>query len=343
MLPPRTKTILRSIARQYIEDGTPVSSATVIEDCRLHVCSATVRNEMVRLERDGYIIRSHHSSGSIPSDKGYRYYVESLKDIELPMAEQLQINHLFHQVEMEIEEWLELAVSLIAQRVRNIAVITMPRSVACRFHHLELVYVQDSRALAVLILRRARVRQQLINFKKPLTQADLTVIAGKTNAAYGGLTRSQILLKEMGLSPEEQQVNDIIVRMMEVEDKPAHEESYLDGLHFMLEQPEFSRDLSTTALMELIEQRRLGKAIVPEELAGDRVQVVIGEENREEVIRNCSVVVSRYGLSDEAVGTIGVIGPTRMHYERAISAISYLSIVMTTLVAELYGREPPAD
>ena len=343
MLPLRTETILRSIARQYIEDGTPVSSATVMENCRLNVCSATVRNEMVRLEQDGYIIRPHHSSGSIPSDKGYRYYAESLKGVELPLAEQLQINHLFHQVEMELEEWLELAVSLIAKRVRNVAVITMPRSAACRFHHLELVHVQDSRALAVLILRRARVRQQLINFKKPLTQDDLTIVSGKMNAVYSGLTRSQILLKKMGLSPEEQSVNDAVVKMMEVEDKPEHEESYLDGLHFMLEQPEFGSNVKTSALMELIEQRRLGKAIIPEEMSGDRVQVVIGEENREEVIRDCSVVVSRYGLSDEAVGTIGVIGPTRMHYESAISAIRYLSMVMTTLMAELYGRELPAD
>ncbi len=95
--------------------------------------------------------------------------------------------------------------------------------------------------------------------------------------------------------------------------------------------------------MELVEQHRLGRTIMPDELDAEGVQVIIGQENREEVIRNCSVVLSRYGLPDEAVGTIGVVGPTRMHYERAIAAIGYLSVVMTKLMAELYGRKPPSD
>ncbi len=343
MLLPRTETILRSIARQYIEEAMPVSSANIIRDCKLSVCSATVRNEMVHLEREGYIIRPHHSAGSVPSDKGYRYYVESLKGVELPAAEQLLINHLFHQVEMELEEWLELAASLIAKRVQNVAVVTMPRPAVGKFHHLELVSLQGPRALAVLILRGAKVRQQLVTFDKPPSQYDLTVITNKINAAYSGLTSAQIRAKKMALSPEEQQVSDTLLKMMKAEDKPEYEESYLDGLHFMLEQPEFDKKLRAPAIMELVEQHRLGRTIMPDELDAEGVQVIIGQENREEVIRNCSVVLSRYGLPDEAVGTIGVVGPTRMHYESAIAAISYLSVVMTKLMAELYGRKPPSD
>ena len=244
---------------------------------------------------------------------------------------------------MELEEWLELAASLIAKRVQNVAVVTMPRPAVGKFHHLELVSLQGPRALAVLILRGAKVRQQLVTFDKPPSQYDLTVITNKINAAYSGLTSAQIRAKKMALSPEEQQVSDTLLKMMKAEDKPEYEESYLDGLHFMLEQPEFDKKLRAPAIMELVEQHRLGRTIMPDELDAEGVQVIIGQENREEVIRNCSVVLSRYGLPDEAVGTIGVVGPTRMHYESAIAAISYLSVVMTKLMAELYGRKPPSD
>ncbi len=274
---------------------------------------------------------------------GYRYYVDSLKDVELPAAEKLFINHLFHQVEMELDEWLELAASLMAKQVHNVAVVTMPRPVSCKFHHLELVSLQGQRALAVLILRGAKVRQQLITFAQAVSQEDLTIITNKINDAYGGLTAARIQAKKTELSPEEQQVSQTLLKMMRVEDKPEFEESYLDGLHFMLEQPEFDKKLRAPAIMELVEQHRLGRTIMPDELDAGGVQVIIGQENREEAIRDYSVVLSRYGLPDEAVGTIGVVGPTRMHYERAIAAIGYLSAVMTRLMSELYGNKSSLD
>ena len=341
MLQPRIATVLRSIARQYISSAVPVSSASVADDCGLQVSSATIRNEMARLEEDGYIIRPHHAAGSIPSDKGYQYYAGALKEVELPLVEQRLINHLFHQVEEELEEWLSLAVALIAQRVQNVAMVTKPKPAACQFKHLELVALQDYLTLAVLVLRGAKVRQQLINFEQAMSQADLAVIANKLNAAYSGLTSPQIPAKGMELSPTEQQITDCLLRMMKAEDKRGYEEPYLDGLHFWLNQPEFNRGQRMVRLVELVEQRKLVEVMLPDELESYGVQVIIGKENKAEVIHDCSVVISQYGLLDEAVGTIGVIGPTRMPYARAISTIGYLTSVMNTLVAELYGREPP--
>ena len=132
MLTKREETVLSSIIKQYISWAAPVSSTAVIEECGIDVCSATVRNDVVRLEQEGYIIRPHHSAGSIPSDKGYRYYVESLENMELPLNERFMVSHLFHQVEMEMEEWLNLTASLLAKRVHNLAVIWAPRSLASR-------------------------------------------------------------------------------------------------------------------------------------------------------------------------------------------------------------------
>lgn len=337
MLSPRAGTILKSIVGQYIVKGMPISSQSITNDYELGVSPATIRNEMAHLEQEGYIIRPHPSAGSIPSDKGYRYYVETLTGIELPLTEQRLISHLFHQVEKELEEWLRLAAALTARLVQNVAVVTMPKPANCHFKHIELVALQNSLALVVLVLHGARVKQQLIIFDQVITQSELTVTANKLNAAYSGLTRPQILAKATGLSTAEQQVSDCLIKIMQAEDEQEYEEPYLDGLHFMINQPEFALSHRVLALMELIEQRNLLKAIIPPELASHGVQIIIGKENKAEVIHDYSVVIRQYGLPDEAVGTIGIVGPTRMPYARAISTVGYLSSVLSEMVAELYG------
>ena len=341
MLSHRTETILKSIVGQYITKATPVPSQSIINDYELGVSPATIRNEMAYLEREGYINRPHPSAGSIPSDKGYRYYVESLTNIKLPLAEQCLIGHLFHQVERELGEWLSLAATLIAQLAQNMAVVTMPKPVGCQFKHLELVALQDSLALVVLVLRGATIKQQLVTFDQIIFQPELTAITYKLNAAYSGLTSTQIQAKNIDLSPTEQQLADCLIKIMQAEDEQEYEEPYLNGWHFMLNQPEFTRSRRMLALMELVEHRNLLSTIVPHQLPSQGVQVIIGKENKAEAIHDFSVVISQYGLPQEAVGTIGVIGPTRMPYARAISTISYLSSVLSRLVGELYATETP--
>ncbi len=339
MLSARTETILKVIVGQYITRATPVPSQSIVNEYELGVSPATIRNEMAYLEHEGYIIRPHPSAGSIPSDKGYRYYVDSLTNVELPLAEQRLVSHLFHQVEGELEEWLGLATTLIARLAHNFAIIAAPKPADHRFKHLELVALQDSLALAILVLHGARVKQQLINFDRVISQPRLIAISNKLNAAYSDLTSSQILAKDVELSSAEKQLTDFLVKVLQAEVEQEHEEPYLNGLHFMLSQPEFARSQRALALMELVEHRNLLRTITPHRLSSHGVQVVIGRENEAEVIQDYSVVISRYGLPDEAVGTIGVVGPTRMPYARTISTVVYLSSVLSTLLAELYGKE----
>lgn len=340
MLTARRETILKSIVGQYIVKATPVASQSIVSDHELGVCPATIRSEMAHLEEAGYITRQHPSAGSIPSDKGYRYYVESLGEIELPLVEQILISHLFHQVERELEEWLRLAAKLIAQLVHNMAVVTTPKTVNCRFQYLELVSLQDSLALGIFVLRGARIKKRLINFDETVPQSKLTSIANRLNAVYSGLARSEILAKGIELSPVEQQITDYLSKIMQAEDEQEYEEPYLDGLHFMFSQPEFTQSQRMKSLMELIDHRNLAKIIAPEGIKNQELQVVIGRENRAEAIQDYSVILGRYGLANEASGTIGVIGPTRMPYARAIATISYLSSLLSRLTADLYGKEP---
>ncbi len=314
-------------------------SQVIASDPELGVSPATVRNEMAYLEQEGYLIRPHTSAGCIPSDKGYRYYVESIENIKLPQAEERFISHTLHQVEKEVEAWLSLTATLLSRLVQNVAVVSLPKSADCKLKHMELLALQDSQALAVVVLQGARVKQKLISFDQAVSQPSLTIISNKLNTAFSGLNSRQISAKDTEFSPLEQQVADHLVEIMQAEDSQEYEEPYLDGWHFMLNQPEFSHSDRIRTLMELVEQRSLLKVIVPQGLSQHTVHVIIGEENKAKAIQNCSVVISQYGLPDEATGTVGVVGPTRMSYSHAIPTVHYLSSVLSELVAGLYGKE----
>ena len=332
----REATILRSIIRQYISRALPVASKDIARDAGIDVSSATIRNEMVRLEEEGYIARPHHASGSIPTDKGYRFYVESLTDVELPAAEQLTINHLFYQAERKLDVWMSLASTLAAQMAKAVSVVTAPKPVACLYKHLELIAIKDSLVLLVLVLHGAKVRQELIAMGQNISQQELTAIANKLNEMFENLNRVRVSDKLNELSETEKMVAACVTRLMETEDTSENEEHYLEGWHFILREPEFSRDYHILSLLELAEHRALVRSIIPRELATPGVQVIIGSENKDSAVQNYSVVVSRYGIPDKALGTIGVVGPTRMSYVRAISTVDYLSAVLSRLVSELY-------
>ena len=339
MLNSRTETVLKTIVRRYIEEAVPVASQSIVGSGGLNVSSATLRNEMVYLEREGYLIRPHTSAGSIPSDKGYRYYVETLGDIALPLAEQRLVSHLFHQIERRLEEWLSLTARLIAELVQTAVVVTTPKAKNSRLKHLELVGLRDRLVLMVLVLDGARIKQQLMAFDEVVSSSELVAISDKLNTVYSGLTRSKIRATKVELSPIEQQITDTALEIMETEDEQETEEPYLDGIHYMLNQPEFAQSKRLQALMELVEHRNLLKLIAPQGLTPSGVRVIIGHENEAEAIQDYSVVITRYGPPYEASGTICALGPTRMPYARAISSVGYLSSLLSQLVAELYESQ----
>jgi len=338
---PRSVRVLRSIIGQYIQRAAPVPSQSLVNDTTLGVSSATIRNEMALLERAGFIRRPHISAGSVPSDKGYRHYVASLEGIGLPLAEQRYISHTFHQAERDLDEWLRLAVTLLAGQVNNLALVTMPRARYCRFKLIDAVVIGDRLVRLVLILEGARVRQQLLRLVAgSANQADLGAAVNHLNELYGGLTRVRIGKSAETLSELESLLRDCIVDLMRAEDELAYEAPYLDGLHMMLAQPEFHQGRQLQSLMELIEHRTLVQSILPPDLGTETVSVVIGTENRDAAVREYSVVMGRYSAGDEASGAVGVIGPTRMPYARTISTVRYLGGLLSELIAELYGLQP---
>jgi heat-inducible transcriptional repressor len=340
MLTARGGKILNYIIAQYIANAIPVPSQAIADNANLGVSPATIRNEMASLEKEGYLIRPHTSAGCIPSDKGYRFYVESINNlVSLPREEQYLISHTFHQVEKEVEAWVSLTASLLARLTQNVAVVSLPKSTDNKLKHLEIMSLQDSRALIVAVLEGAAVKQKLITFDEPVTQEALSAASAKLNASFSGLTGRQIADSKMALPPLEQKAKDYLLEIMQAEDSKEFQEPYLEGWHFMLNQPEFAHSDQMRNLMELFEQRGLLKVLTPISLNQPGVQVIIGQENQYEAIRNCSVVISRYGIPREASGTIAVVGPTRMSYSHTIPTVYYLSSVLSQLVGGLYGRD----
>jgi len=337
MLSERKEHILRIIVGEYISLASPVGSEAIARRCGLGLSAATIRNEMARLEEDGYIIRPHISGGGIPSDRGYRYYVESMVQEEVPLEEQRMLSHLFHQVERELAEWNRLAAALLARMVHNVAIVTPPKAAASRIKHLELVVLQESLALLILLLQQAKLRQQLIAFDEVISQGELGAISRKLSALFQGLTRSQVLARSVELSPVEEQVKNAVVQIMAGEDERRYEEPYIEGLRHILTQPEFAHAQNMLCLMEVLESKDIVRGLLPEMLVEGGVRVIIGAENREDAMKECSMVVTQYGVPGEVNGVIGVIGPRRMPYGRAISSVRYMGSLMSDLVAELYA------
>jgi heat-inducible transcriptional repressor len=337
---PRRKSILNIIVAEYIATALPVASETILRNYKLGISSATIRNDMAYLEKEGYITKPHTSAGSVPLAKGYRHHVESIsKDIELPMEEQYRIRDSFHNVEEEVERWLKLAAALMARLVGNAAVVTFPKANQCRFKHLELVSLHEFLALLILVLSETVLKQQLLPFSQPITQEQLTSIANKLNANYAGLSNAQVSTKKLTSTSEEQRITEAITDMMATEDELEYHATYIEGLRLMLGQPEFIGKDRMLRMMELMEAKDWLKSVLHKQLENERVQVVIGEESHDESLKDLSLVLSRYGIPQKVRGAVGVIGPTRMDYRRAISTVVYMSDVLSYLLAGVCGEE----
>jgi heat-inducible transcriptional repressor len=335
-LVPRKEAILKVLIERYVAEAAPVASEAIAYDYDLKVSPATIRNDTASLEEEGYVTRPHRSAGSIPTDKAYRYYVELISHdiIELPLAEQYLIYELFQEAREEIEQGLKRAAALLAHFVHNVAVVTSPKAPQCRFKHLDLVALQDFVALLVLVLYEARVSQKILSFNKRITQDDLTMLANKLNSAYTGMTSNEISTEKTERSPEEKQVTESIVDMITAEDKLEHGRPYLEGLYLMLSQPEFASNPRALNLLEILEGGNWLEDVFRPELTKGKVKVIIGKENPAETLQDLSLIVGEYGVRNKASGIIGVIGPKRMDYVRAISSVNCLSSLLSKSVAE---------
>ena len=339
MLTERRSDLLNLIVEEYVENALPVGSQYVVRKHQVPYSSATVRLEMGRLEDEGYIVQPHTSAGRVPSDKGYRYYVESLMEEEtLALEERETIRHQFHQTERAMEQWFQLAAAVLAHSVSNFAVVTSPRSSETRLQHVQLVPLQEASALCIVVLNEARIRQQVLAFREPIDPTALLIAAGRLNERYAGRSAEELPDRTPADQPPElreldEAVLGAVVELMEQE-SVALGEVFRDGVREVLTQPEFARSERMIELIDVLEQRSLTAAIPIRQLS-DGISVIIGAENSSEAMRECSIVLTRYGVEGGASGIVGVLGPTRMRYARTIPTVRYLASLLGDLVAQI--------
>jgi len=340
-LTPRQQAILGLVIREYVTRTHPISSKMILEQYDLGVSSATVRNEMALLEELGYLKHPHTSAGRVPTDIGYRFFVERLLgEVTLPMTERRMIAHQFHQARLDLRQWMRLASTTLAQTARNASLVTAPQAKESHIKHIELISTQGRLVLLILVLQGGNVQQQMLTLAEPLTQPELSQAADLINQTCAGLTAGEIRTRKRSLPTFEAEICDLVLDMIEHSDSRITGEIYRDGLTEMLSQPEFAGAESSQGALRLLEERSFLDHFLTETLnpSVGGVQVIIGGEGRWEDLSNCSMVLARYGVPGFATGALGVLGPTRMSYGRAISAVRFVAELMSDLVYEMYAE-----
>lgn len=334
----RQERVLKAIVEDYIRNVAPVASEALVREHGLGVSSATVRNEMAELENAGYIYQPHTSSGRIPSEMGYRYFVQRLMEEErIPRAEQLTIRHQFHQVALAREQWLQLSAAVLARSVRAAGIVSSPQVVQCRVKHFEALLMQDGLGLLVLVLEDGTVKQQLIQLPDGTTQEDLSRAATRLNGEFGGKSRREIATLGGQFSASEELVQRAVLGLMAQIDQREAVNVYHDGLVELLDQPEFANMERARAIVEVLERPQTLRELLPTVPVTDGIQILIGSENRWEWMKECAFVLARYGAAGEITGVVGVFGPLRLSYSVAVPVVRYVSKIMTELLADTGG------
>ncbi|MFO8101957.1 MAG: heat-inducible transcriptional repressor HrcA [Dehalococcoidia bacterium] len=337
MLTERRSKILRHLIQEYISTAVPVSSRSIAHKYEAKVSSATVRNELAQLEKDGYIVQPYTSAGRIPSAKGYRYYVETLLDSqELTLDEQLQIRHQFYQIHQGIDDLVHLSATVLSRMLHNVAIVTSPKVTSPMVKTLNLLSLKEFSALFTVVFQDAGYKQQTVSLDDSLMQEDLNIISAKFTEYYAGLTGDEIRARKDELSPIEEQLLKALLEMIDSVGERVIEDPYYDGLAQIMAQPEFATSERALVLMELLEERALLSSILAQAPKDEKLRVIIGNENPESTLHDFSIVLSRYGLPEQGRGVVGIVGPTRMAYGKTLPAVRYLSEVMSELLFKLY-------
>lgn len=333
----RQRLILRFVVREYVASGRPIGSRVLAAGTGLGVSPATIRSEMAALEELGYLQHLHTSGGRIPTDQGYRYFVANLMgDIELPSSERQSILRQFRAVELELDRWIELAAATLARAAGNVSVVSTPVAQLPRLRHVELVALQPRLGLVIIVTNSGAVRQVMAHWTEDTGQEILSPLADSLSAALRGLNADEIEAHATGASGAAVVALEHVVaamRGMASGGMVRH-----SGLEHVLSQPEFSDASEAQELLHLLGGGLFMSAVLPR--LGDEpdVQVFIGKENPEDKLRRLGIVVSTYGVGGEVVGVLGVVGPTRMAYDRSISSVRYMARLMSDLMADLNGE-----
>jgi heat-inducible transcriptional repressor len=324
----RKAAILRAIVEQYVDSAQPVGSQTITQTTELGVSAATVRNEMSVLEREGYITQPHTSAGRIPTDRGYRYFVDRLAGAGLlPASERRRIAEFFTTATLAMDELLFETSQLLARVTTHAAVVVGPQTDAVVVRGVSLVMLQPRILLLVIVLSNGAVEKETLVFDDDLDETDIAVAGARLVQRLGGRRLADVSTAIIE-SPEADAAEALVSRSIEA--LRAHvqfrhtDPLYVGGASRLAAEQEAFATTSAARLIELLEHHAVLATLV-RELLGPGLTVRIGSENERPDLRECSLVLAPYLVEGELAGTVGVLGPTRMDYRKAQAAVATVS------------------
>ena len=339
----RQRTILQLLIRDYIETAQPVGSKRLVERFHLDLSPATVRNEMSALTEMGYLRQPHTSAGRVPSEDGYRAFVgEMIHKAELPASVQNTISHQFFQARPDVDQWMTLAASVLANQSQGVSVVTAPHAEMIRFKHIELISTQGRQVLMVMVMDGGEVSQQVLTLAEIVTQDRLSQVATHLNSILAGLSMAGISAVSSRTDALEQDIITLLLQDMKRTSESASGEIYTDGLTNVLDEPEFAESDEARWALRLFEERSTLQGLLARASSNSSVgglQVLIGGSGGWDELRQCSMVVARYGVPGLVTGTLGVLGPMRMSYARTIPTVRYVAGLLSDLVNDTISGE----
>lgn len=336
MLDDRKSLVLRAVIEDYIQTAEPVGSRTIARKHQLGVSPATIRNEMADLEETGYLEQPHVSAGRIPSDKGYRFYVDVLMEpLAYTLEQYRQVHHEMMSHYREMERLIQEAGRILAALTKSAAIVVAPPIEQLAFQHVQLISVDERDVLVVLVLNPSVVKNKLIRTERVYTAVELTELSVALNQKLKGVTYRDLgptILRD--IVSEFGEIGTVMVELL-VNGLAAekNEQVFSSGVTQILNQPEFRDVERAKAFFETLEQKDIWLNLLGDDARG--VQVTIGKENPHNDMKDCSLVTATYHVGGHVVGTLGVVGPTRMEYARMVAMVELMASTLSELLTEM--------
>jgi len=342
----RKKRILQSIIDDYISTAEPVGSRTVARKHELGLSSATIRNEMADLEEMGYLTQPHTSAGRIPSDKGYRFYVDQLmKQSELTMEEIYSIKSAMDTKINELSQLLKQVSVAMSKITKYASMAALPEKKNSVLKAVQVVPVEKGKALVVVITNSGTIKNSLINISETVLPEHLVYVSNIFNEKLSGLTIGQINMPvireiELLMGPSQDIFMPVLNGVTDCIEQIDKSEVFLEGAINMLNYPEFSKvERAREFLKLMVEKDLISRVLKDANSEKDKIVIKIGHENDIEEMKECSLITTTYTAGDVVIGTIGIIGPTRMEYSKVLAAINYMKSKMKEHVERLIGKD----
>lgn len=337
----RRQRILAAVVNDYVQTAEPVGSEGLVQRYDFGVKPATIRNELAVMSDLGYLRQPHTSAGRVPSDRGYRYYVDQLMpDTGLEPSETRRARKGYDSHEDEIEDILQQTCRILANLTRYASVATPPQMDTIAIRHVALSSIGEGKVLVITILSTGHIDHRVLDYSGKLTPADLIAIGNLISERFRETDLNGFTSRAGEELPSELQKFGSLYKkasaaMKQALVNAADDEVFVDGTSNIMRQPEFADRGRMNSILEALEHRRVLYQVLSSSLLGKNVTVIIGSENRLDEMHECSVVASGYTVGGKVCGSIGVVGPTRMDYRRSVAAVEFMASNLSGLLTSL--------